>query len=283
MNTECEALLIGSLAPHLQEPANYSFADESDADFILPNLSSNTIELLAATYPELTREYFTFPRALFDKLYHAEGTLDLGAGLRVISIADWYTLKASHMAWDINWAKHIKQLVHSLQFNAHKTRDDGLWEALTAYWVKSKKQRQADIDWPSNDKLFEDNVDRPWPHDLIHMEVANSLTPAYLFLKEDLDAAVISKAKWDEATYEMKVELIFQELATLTLERYLLVEQKPSVRLHPHLEAANAWKNVIKLYCVSLAPLWVLKFFFENLDKFVEPPVQLLDHIRRSI
>lgn len=129
-----------------------------------------------------------------------------------------YTLKVSHLFWDIDWEKHLDDVI--FLHDKGCTLDYSLFKALRKFWEEYLPTvRRSDLKMTKEDfftnKVNED-VDS---HDDLHRELSaiSGLTPAF----EDIlvGEVEVCEDKWSNLSYWEKVRVVQEETCIMTLER----------------------------------------------------------------
>ena len=182
-----------------------------------------------------------------------------------------YTLKVSHAIYDIHWRKTMSDI----RFFQKKgcSIDERFLENLREHWrVVHIHPRFKRFDFNSvlNRELFDDNVDRKFSHDDLHLMMSDS--PAY---KELIDDNFIpQQGIWLSLSHEKKISICFEEAFVVALERfssetpltaYNKAQQRLITSMHPLWLADWAIKNWNELYTASLSPLY--SRYLENLNR----------------
>ncbi len=197
------ALVIGSVA------MNYwfdNFREPKDLDFF----GKKTPEFLAAGYD------------VVEPFWHdaLEGTkLDRHD---VASIDELYTIKMSHIYWDLkngSWDKHVADLIF-LKDNGAEL-DLELHQLLYKIWVEVHGAKKMNLAQAAGD-FFDDAVVRIYDHDSIHDSVAFGERPLYEAILKDGETVDIDPVKMWSMDYETQVKLFREEIAATALERYMI-------------------------------------------------------------
>jgi hypothetical protein len=178
------------------------------------------------------------------------------------------TLKASHLCWDINWSKHM----WDLQFLLKKGNkiDFKLFKELYNHWntVHSKNKR-SDLKMSKED-FFNNAVNYDYlEHDEIH-KILN-LIPIYTKCLKDGEEVELDENKFNELSYEDKLEFIREEIYVMSYERYKELGWK------------RAYNRMLKKFILSHAPFWSLIFIFENYIELQKCPKNYIKEIENGI
>lgn len=183
-----------------------------------------------------------------------------------------YTIKCSHLAWDIKW---------------DKTKADILWlqskGCVLLPWLYSVLKSHSETVhgdksylslYKSKDRFFDDHVTYVYDHDYLHELVAYPNIPIYTKCLKEGESVMISKEKFFAMNYEDRVRMFKEEIVVIACERWLL---------NPHwkgkLSVNKAYKLSLKKTITSLTKNWANDFIVQNLQDFVKTDTRMFDHI----
>jgi len=222
--------LIGSRAiknifPNFtREPKDYDFLVEKK----LPKDTSNGI----------IKEYHENP-VLFKYIIN---NIKDGVSADVI-----YTLKVSHMFWDIFWAKHMYDIVFLKENGAKLIRP--LFDDLYAYWCEYHgKNKRSNLDMPA--EQFFNNALTKYDHDVLHTYI--NPTPLYLKVLKDGADVDVSEEKFNQLSFDEKLDLAREEIYVMAFERLF----KRDYRV--------AYNWMLKKFIMEHAPIWEALFIIDN-------------------
>jgi hypothetical protein len=180
-----------------------------------------------------------------------------------------YTLKASHLFWDVLWEKHVFDLLW-LQGKGCRINEPLFWE-LYNFWISVRGAlKRSDLSMSASD--FFNNALNTYDHDALH-ELINPY-PTYKKVLKDGAEVDVSEEKFKSLSYEDKLELVREELYVMAYERLA----------GRHYRAAYAW--MLKKFIIHHAPIWEALFIIENLRVLYKPIInykKLLDNeIKRN-
>jgi hypothetical protein len=168
---------------------------------------------------------------------------------------DLYTLKMSHMFWDINWDKHM--------FDIQFLKDKGckinieLFHKLYEFWNSyHSKNRRSDLVMNAED-FFDNALKCEYDHDFIH----TLLNPYPTFNKVLKDGAEVEvdENKFHLLSYEEKCDLVYEEVMVMAWERW------------PKLDYRRAYSKMLKKFIINHAPIWEAIFIIENFKELHKP------------
>lgn len=172
---------------------------------------------------------------------------------------DLYTLKVSHtVGWDINWDKHM----YDQQWLKAKgcILNEHLFFKLYNYWSELHgNNKRSDLEM-SADMFFNNAVKFPVYHDDIHKLLIKhpyfegQVEPTYsMILKEGAEVEV-SELKFNRLTEKQKYNLVFEEVAVMSIEN----------RFDPKLGYKHLYHRMLKKFILNHAPLWEALWIVEN-------------------
>jgi len=167
-----------------------------------------------------------------------------------------YTFKVSHLAWDINWEKHMKDAMF-LKSKGCKVNDE-LYFLLYRKWEKlhGKKNVKMAV---KNEDFFKGNIYRKYNHEELHERFKFYSRPLNERIRRNLESPLCSEDLWLELTQENKIKSALEELFVLTSERYLLVQNPMPLKF--------ARVKMLKQMIVSTTSGWFNRFLIENFDE----------------
>lgn len=180
---------------------------------------------------------------------------------------DIYTLKASHLFWDINWNKHI--------FDIQWLKAKGclinvpLFYRLYDHWntIHSTNTR-SDLKMTATD-FFDNAVKCPVDHDYLHTLI--SYIPTYTKVLKDGEEVEVSEEKFNLLSHEEKLSLVREEIYVMAYERLN----------NRHYASAYIW--MIKKFIISHAPIWEAIFIIENYTELSKPQFNYVQQLNSKI
>lgn len=164
-----------------------------------------------------------------------------------------YTLKVSHVIYDIYWRKHMSD-IRFLQLKG--CRIDKVFLAdLRAFWLTihtAKKYTRVDFNIPAED-FFKDNVQRKIPHDELHLLIKNP--PAYFEIAEGI---IPIESKFNDS--RNKDAIVLEEAYVIGLERFNQTNYK------------DAYINAQQALVTRLHPIFIADYVIENWHRFYTAP-----------
>ena len=190
-----------------------------------------------------------------------------------VSIETLYTLKCSHIFWDINWKKHMRDIKY---LNSKDIElDEVLYNQLIPHWENLHGKRRTPNFDSDNEEFFNDNVDREFEHDELHKIVAYPKDTVFDKIKEDKYRAEVSEHLFYDLPEEEKIRMVKEEAYVLALERYILNDNK----LMPKVVA---YKRMMKKLLMGLTPLWLAKWMTLNFEKLDNPDRKFVEKFHHN-
>jgi len=172
-----------------------------------------------------------------------------------------YTIKMSHLSWDINWDKHMKGAIF-LKENGAKL-DMFLYKELINAWCRIHGKKAVKMNVKNSD-FFKANIKRKFDHEFLHEQFAFYERPLNERIRKDLDSPLCSEDLWNLLSDEDKFKCALEELMVLTAERFIFVEDKDKVPVK------YAKIKMLKNMITSTTSGWFNLYLKENFKKFVD-------------
>ncbi len=124
-----------------------------------------------------------------------------------------YTLKLSHIFWDIKWEKHMFDIVWLKRKGCHLI--PSLFRQLYAFWVtKRGEPPRANLNM-SKAEFFDNALKNQDRHDLLHAVLKNQPTYTKILVGEVATSDVL----FSQLSHEDKLSLIEEETCVMAYER----------------------------------------------------------------
>lgn len=178
-----------------------------------------------------------------------------------------YTLKISHLFWNINWEKHIFD-VQFLKSKGCKI-DLDLFYKLYYYWnTLHGKNRRSDLKMTAED-FFDNALKVEYEHDFIHTLI-NSTPTFNKILKYGAEVET-DENKFNQLEFEEKCDLAREEVYVMAWERY------------KEMDFRVAYSKMLKKFIISHAPIWQALFIIENFVYLHKPKINYFKKIEDGI
>ena len=178
-----------------------------------------------------------------------------------------YTLKLSHLFWDINWDKHM----FDLQFLKNKGCKlvPNLFNELYEFWNQYHGERKTSDLTMSPDQFFNNAINYNLDHDKIH-EIINP-NPLYKKILVGDGTVNTSEDKWNLLTNEEKQDLIREETMVMSYERLAGRDYR------------TAYKWQMKQLILKHLPIWQAIFAIENYPVIYLPKFNYKEKIEKQL
>lgn len=196
------------------------------------------------------------PTGIYDELYKnsSEG---------FISADDLYTLKCSHLQWDIKWEK-TKRDVLTYKYKGCQLNDK-LYKMLVKHWYEEHGDKSFLSLNKDKDKFFQDNVKYIYDHDYLHEVCAKGLglpEPTYKSCLKDGEDVLIDNKKFDRLPLQDQVSMFRQEIAVIAFERWVVFGKISWLKAH---------MLSVKKTITNLTKGASSDFLVKHIDLFVKP------------
>lgn len=211
---------------------------------------------------ELDCDTIVLPKHIIDMIPNNYGVATLDA---------LYTLKCSHLSFDIFWKKHKNSVLFIKSKGAKLIKP--LYDVLYAHWCKVNTKEHLSL-YKTKIEFFTDNVTYVYDHDYLHELVSYPNKPVYTHcLKENCEVA-IDKDKFDVLPYDQKLRMFKEEITVIACERWLL-NPKCIGKYH----WLQAYDMALHKTCVDLTKNWASSFIVENLDFYAKADYSYFEYL----
>lgn len=193
---------------------------------------------------------------------------------RVASIDELYTIKVSHIFWDLknkSWDKHASDIMKFQDFGNAEIIG-GLYKLLYSIWEERYGSKKANLSQMANN-FFDDAVNRKYVHDSIHASIAYYDAPLYERILMDGEEVKVDRSKFDQLSYDDKLKLVREEVYATALERIIIPSD---YKYNPR----RAYNWALRRTVTSLARGWFALFIVENLRQVWRPDC---DYVKRHL
>lgn len=187
-----------------------------------------------------------------------------------------YTIKLSHLVYDIFFDKHKLDVLHL----KHKgcTIVPELYKLLIEHWkIEHGNKDFLSLNQNKTD-FFTDNVEYLWDHDELHRLVAYPNRPIYEKCLKDGEQVLIDKDKFNAMWFDDRVRMFREEIAVIACERWVL---------NPKFEGRISWYRAhifsVRKTVTSLTKGYFSRFLVENLEHFVKPDFKYYKHLLKTL
>lgn len=170
-----------------------------------------------------------------------------------------YTIKCSHLGWDIKWEKHKSDVIYLKAKGCELILE--LYSVLVKHWeIEHGDKSHLSLN-KSKEEFFNDNVKKIYDHDLLHEIVARPNRPVYESVLKENEQVLVDKNKFSKLPKELQIKLFREEIKVIALERYLI----PS---NFRISKLKAYFLALKKTITNLTKNWATQFIVENLYEF---------------
>ena len=189
------------------------------------------------------------------------------------SFNELYTLKVSHSFWPIRWDKTMYDI--GLMQSEGAQLIEPLFKKLYSYWSQVHRDKSYVNLNVTNERFFNQRVERQYSHDYLHHILAYSQKPLFESIKPDTSRALCSEKMFLELDSISQLNLVREEAQVIALERYYLTGRPSSLK---------GWYRMALCDLVTrLSKGWFPLFIALNWNELKEPDrdyVQIFkDHI----
>lgn len=178
-----------------------------------------------------------------------------------------YTLKISHLFWNLNWDKHM----FDVQFLKSKgcKLDLPLFYELYAFFNKMHgNNKRSDLKMSAAD-FFDNAVKCEHDHDYLHT-ILNSV-PTYTKILKDGAEVEVDEEKFNALAIEDKFKLVQEEVMVMAWERYSDHDYR------------SAYTFMLKKFIINHAPMWEALFIIDNYVELMRPPFNYYKKISNEL
>lgn len=180
-----------------------------------------------------------------------------------------YTIKLSHISWNINWDKHMKDVIF-LKSKWCKI-DKYFYDILIKKWSEIHWEKKVKMNW-ENDYFFKNNISRKYNHDWLHEQFAFYDRPLNEKIRKDLSSPLCDYELWNKLTHTDKIKCALEELYVLTVERYIFIDNPIPIKY--------AKVKMLKQMIISTTTGWFNLFLKENFDELLNiNPIHIINKI----
>lgn len=191
---------------------------------------------------------------------------------RMATPNELYTIKASHMGWELkngSWRKHAFDVYKFQQAGAQI--EQPLYEILYEVWTEKHGPKRVNLNLEPKE-FFNAHVYRPYDHDSLHDSVAfEPGVPLYTKILQDDHPVMVDRDKWNALPYQDQLNMVREEAYATALERFMI----PSKYEY---SARKAYDWSIQKTITSFSKGWWCDFAIANWQHFVRPNMDYVQH-----
>lgn len=196
------------------------------------------------------------------------------------SLNDLYTIKISHMPWDIFWDKHLQDaLALKLKFGGKINQP--LYEALKKFWKVKHGNKDFLKLYQDKTEFFNVAVVKYYDHDWLHEVVSSPDQPVYKSVLKDGETVFTDRDKFMALPHDQKVKMLREEMTVIAFERWLIPLHKKRVvgRMSVH----KAWSLSLRKTTTALTKGVYSEFICENLEHFIYPNFGIFERVKKEL
>ena len=175
-----------------------------------------------------------------------------------------YTIKMSHLGWDIKWRKHYNDVMKLQHLGAELI--EPLYVALLAHWARVNGNNPNLCLYKKKGDFFNDAVPYVYDHDWLHKVVSSPHNPAYMTCLQAGQDVMIDKGRFDSMPLWKQLRMFKEEVTVIAAERWLL---------NPNCKGKYHWRQAYFLSLhktiTALTKGWATDFMLKHLDFFSKP------------
>lgn len=178
-----------------------------------------------------------------------------------------YTLKVSHIFWDIFWEKNMWDIQWLLEKGCklNKQLFDDLYEYWNGYHGKNHRSK---LDM-SADEFFDNAITCPVPHDDLHEMLKE--VPTYTKVLKDGAEVDVSEDKFNALSFDEKRDLVMEEVMVMSFERKF------------HSNYKISYGRMLRKFIRNHAPMWEALWIIENFKKLYKPDFDYFTFLNNKI
>lgn len=178
------------------------------------------------------------------------------------------SLKISHLFWKTNFHKHLFDIQWLLKKGCKY--DINIIKELMKFWDEYlPKVRRSKLE-QSKDKFFTNAVNKSVDqHDYLHTLI--NPIPMYTLLLKDGAEVELDENKWNNLSYQEKIDVCWEETAVMAYERY------------PNFNYREAFTRQLDDNIQKHFPFYIALFAIENYPKLLKPKFNYINHIKNQL
>lgn len=254
---------------------------ESDLDFVLgsdPIFSLQDkigfLELVVG----FKVDAIELPQTIIDEIPFVKSVFKYDTGynpnFKIATIDAIYTLKLSHLAWDIKWQKHKSDILRLQKLGARKIVK--LYDDLVKHWESVNTDKDRLNLYKKKSDFFDDYVPYVYDHDYLHEVVALPDKPIYSLCLKDGQEVAIDKDKFFALPKHQQLRMFQEEVTVIAAERWLIPKRKKKYHW------LKAYSLSVHKTITALTKGWATQFMIDNLDYYIRPDKELFNKLHNK-
>lgn len=179
---------------------------------------------------------------------------------KIASLDELYTIKVSHVFWDLkngSWDKHMNDIL-TLQKAEAKFIPE-LYNILYPVWEERYGKKKANLE-QEPDEFFNPNIQRVYEHDSVHDSIKYYDQPLFNQILRDGHNVAVDKNKFNALSPMDKNRLVFEEVYATALERHIIPS---NYTMNARVGYAKALKQTITSFSKGWFPLHIVLNYME--------------------
>lgn len=201
------------------------------------------------------------------EIYEAIDTVD-----GYISKDHLYTLKCSHLQWDVKWEKTKRDIL----YYKHKgcKIDLSLYKVLVEYWKGVHGDKSFLNLKKGKEDFFNDHVNYLYDHDYLHEVVADGFgrEPLYNKCLKEGESVLTCPVKFNKMSFEEQIGMFREEIAVIAFERWVVFGKISWMKAH---------SMSVKKTITNLTKGWASDFLVMHLEEFVKPDYKYYQNLMK--
>lgn len=179
---------------------------------------------------------------------------------------DVYTLKISHLFWDIKWSKHMFDVQFLKKKGCIFKRD--LFDKLYQHWSSVHgTNHRSDLNMSAKD--FFNNALKTYDHDGLHYLLTR--VPTFTKVLKNNAEVDVDENKFYNLTYQEKCDLVREEVYVMAFER-----------LHGR-SYREAYSWMLKKFIMNHAPMFEALFIIDNYIELHKPKFDYVKFLNEKL
>jgi len=178
-----------------------------------------------------------------------------------------YTIKMSHLFWDINWEKH--------EWDATWLREKGcvlnyplFWKLYEFHNELHGNNKRSDLKMSAS-KFFDNAVECEYDHDWLHTLLKS--VPTFNKVLKDGAEVEVDENKFQALPELEKEALVREEVYIMAFERW------------PNIHFRHAYGRMLKKFILSHAPIWEAIWILENYKRLCKAEYNFIEYLNEKI
>lgn len=178
-----------------------------------------------------------------------------------------YTLKISHMFWDINWNKHIFD-IQWLKDRGCKVIEPLFYDLYEFFKELHGGNKRSDLAMNA-ESFFNNAISCEHDHDYLHTLLVNP--PTYTKILKDGAEVEVDVSKFNNLSFKEKCSLVREEVYVMSWERV------------PKWDYRKGYEMMLKKFIMGHAPMWEALFILDNFKSLYKPEFNYYKTIEDAI